>query len=380
MHYKPSVIDLFCGCGGFGLGAELAGFHTLAAIDIDPTLQSSYKLNLPGTNVIEADLSTVDKSYWNTLLKGNKVDGIIGGPPCQAFSRLGAGKVDDSRRNLILDFYRHVNLISPKFFVMENVEGILDSKNIPQLIKGIDIVRNKYSILGPFVIDASEWGAPTKRKRVLVIGYDPKRMNAIELSDFLPSKDIRPVTVKDAIDDLREPIKQSKDPENFGWAEYHKNKNVSEYARRMRARPPIGLGYAESIKLLKNGIVSGNFDTIHSKSVSDRYFQLAPGKTDPVSRAKKLSWDGLCPTLRAGTGSDKGSHQAVRPIHPTKGRVITVREAARLQGFPDWFCFHHTKWHSFRMIGNSVSPIVSKKIMGVIYNTLAAASFNKKSA
>ncbi|KAA1337570.1 DNA cytosine methyltransferase, partial [Escherichia coli] len=73
------------------------------------------------------------------------------------------------------------------------------------------------------------------------------------------------------------------------------------------------------------------------------------------------------PTLRAGTGADKGSHQAVRPLHPDSGRVITVREAARLQGFPDWFCFHPTKWHSFRMIGNSVSPIVSKAILSKIF-------------
>jgi len=138
----------------------------------------------------------------------------------------------------------------------------------------------------------------------------------------------------------------------------------------MRKLPPKGLGCPEAIKYLKEGKISGNFDTTHTDDVRKRYESVEQGKVDPISRSKKLAWDGLCPTLRAGTGADKGSHQAVRPIHPVKGRVITVREAARLQGFPDWFCFHPTKWHSFRMIGNSVSPIVSRVVLTKIYEKL----------
>jgi len=87
---------------------------------------------------------------------------------------------------------------------------------------------------------------------------------------------------------------------------------------------------------------------------------------DKVSKFPRLSWDGLCPTLRAGTDSSRGSYQAVRPIHPDKNRVITPREAARLQGFPDWFQFSPTKWHSFRQIGNSVSPFVAEAVLDVI--------------
>jgi DNA (cytosine-5)-methyltransferase 1 len=138
----------------------------------------------------------------------------------------------------------------------------------------------------------------------------------------------------------------------------------------MRAMPPEWLGSYEAKMILKEGRVSGLFTTNHATEVAKRYQDVQQGQTDPVSRSKKLAWDGLCPTLRAGTGSDKGSHQAVRPLHPEDGRVITVREAARLQGFPDWFTFHPTKWHSFRMIGNSVSPIVSKFLLGVIRQKL----------
>ena len=143
----------------------------------------------------------------------------------------------------------------------------------------------------------------------------------------------------------------------------------------MRQHPPKGLGWITALEKLKEGMVSGFFNTVHSAQVKERYSTILPGEVDHISKSKCLAWDGLCPTLRAGTGSDKGSYQAVRPLHPVESRVITVREAARLQGFPDWFVFHHTKWHSFRMIGNSVSPIMSKHIMGLIHSSLV--TFNK---
>ncbi|MFT5306882.1 MAG: DNA (cytosine-5)-methyltransferase 1 [Gammaproteobacteria bacterium] len=361
----PKIVDLYCGCGGFGLGAELAGFHTVAAIDVDATLQSAYKLNFPNTQVINSDLSNFGKKEWNRILENIKIDGVIGGPPCQGYSRMGAADPSDPRRELLIDYFRHVNLLSPRFFVMENVEGLMDKRNVQQLHRALNILDKKYTVLDPVVIDASQWGAPTRRKRVIVIGFDAKRISPITLADLLPPQSY--VTVGDAIKDIREPIEQSKDPLDFGWAPYKKTNNISNYAKSMRSYPPKGLGSTEAIRQLKKGRVSGNFNTIHSEHVKNRYQQLRQGETDTISRSKKLAWDGFCPTLRAGTGADKGSHQAVRPIHPAKGRVITVREAARLQGFPDWFCFHPTKWHSFRMIGNSVSPIVSKAILSKLY-------------
>jgi DNA (cytosine-5)-methyltransferase 1 len=112
--------------------------------------------------------------------------------------------------------------------------------------------------------------------------------------------------------------------------------------------------------------VSGLFETLHSIAVQDRFIETSQGKVEPISRYPKLAWTGQCPTLRAGTGADKGSFQAMRPIHPSQPRVITVREAGRLQGFPDWFVFHPTKWHSFRMIGNSVSPVVSETLLKLL--------------
>lgn len=113
-------------------------------------------------------------------------------------------------------------------------------------------------------------------------------------------------------------------------------------------------------------VFTGHRPTIHTQGVVDRFARVKQGQVDPVGRHPRLAWEGLCPTLRAGTGADKGSYQAVRPIHPEEDRVITVREAARLQGFPDTHLFHPTVWHSFRMIGNSVSPIMAKAIFSAI--------------
>jgi DNA (cytosine-5)-methyltransferase 1 len=117
-------------------------------------------------------------------------------------------------------------------------------------------------------------------------------------------------------------------------------------------------------------LTSGCIGTHHERSTIRRFEKLGPGNVDKVSRAIRLDAAGLCPTLRAGTDSERGSYQAVRPVHPTEPRVITPREAARLQGFPDWFRFAPTKWHSFRQIGNSVSPIVAEQILRVILNRL----------
>lgn len=364
MESNHTIVDLFCGCGGFGLGAELAGFKTIAAVDIDSTLQSAYKRNFPETHVLNGDLSELNEESWRMILNGVEVDGVIGGPPCQGYSRMGKSDKEDPRRTLLGHFFRNVNIISPKFFIMENVEGLMDERNSYELENALKILDKKYTILEPMIIDASLYGAPTKRKRVILIGYDPKVLPPFVTGDFEPNN--LKTTVWDAISDLASPIPQSKDKGDFGWAGYAEHNELSAYAQKMRAFPNSGLGWGESLDKLKNGLVSGYFDTRHSATVLKRYAETASGMVDEISRAKKLAWDGLCPTLRAGTGADKGSHQAVRPLHPDQPRVITVREAARLQGFPDWFVFHPTKWHSFRMIGNSVSPIVSEAILSKI--------------
>lgn len=363
-----TIVDLFCGCGGFGLGAHLSGFQSTIAVDVDPILQSAYKQNFPKSKVLNEDLSVTDQDFWEKNLINEEVGGVIGGPPCQGFSRMGKGHASDPRRSLLGHFFRNVNLIKPKFFIMENVEGLMDKKNLPVLHAATQLVDNRYTLLKPFIINASLCGAPTMRKRVIVIGYDKKYIKPLDVEMFTLNK-YKTVTVYDAINDLPKPYSASQKVD-YGWKEYSKRANLSSYAKLMRSPPVETLGSQEAINKLRSNFVSGCLDTKHSEAVSKRYRDTPQGSTDSISRSKKLDWNGLCPTLRAGTGPDKGSYQAVRPLHPNEGRVITVREAARLQGFPDWFTFHPTKWHSFRMIGNSVSPLVGKHLLSIIKNEI----------
>lgn len=366
----PSVVDLFSGCGGFSLGAELAGFHSLVAIDIDPTLQSAYRLNFPRTQAVEASVVDLEESSWRLFLGNERPDCVIGGPPCQGFSWIGLRKKDDPRNNLVYHYYRNVEILRPKFFIMENVEGLLDAENIDILMNALEVVSPFYKILDPIIVNAKDFGAATSRKRVVVIGYDPLEVDEIT-RDCIRSALPLGATVRDAIADLPSPIKETKDPSDFGWGRYNiPTGPLSAYARRLRAAPPENIGWHEGLAHFKNGQVSGLFETKHTPLVSARYAAVPPGKSDAVSKSQRLVWSGHCPTLRAGTGADKGAFQAVRPLHPAEGRVITVREAARLQGFPDWFVFHPTKWHSFRMIGNSVSPAVSYGILTSISQKL----------
>jgi DNA (cytosine-5)-methyltransferase 1 len=367
---NPIIVDVFSGCGGFGLGAELAGFQSAIAVDIDPTLQSAYALNFPRTKTLQQDITTMEASAWRFLLGKTKIDGLIGGPPCQGFSRIGKNDKSDPRRTLVGHFFRTVNLLQPRFFVMENVEGLLDAGNREALDSAIDTVSGNYTILNPTIVDASRFGAPTKRKRVIIIGYQKSNMDPILEADIL-NIHLPPTNVRQAIRDLPQPTTGTQGEQEYGWATYATG-NASNYAKKMRLPPPRGLGTELSRGMLASNCVSGCLDTKHSDSVVKRFCRTEPGKVEPISRYPRLDWFGLCPTLRAGTGSDRGNYQAMRPLHPEQPRVITVREAARLQGFPDWFLFHRTKHHSFRMIGNSVSPIVAEKMLSLIKGRLSS--------
>ncbi len=361
---QKNIIDLFCGCGGFSLGAHLAGFNSILAVDIDPTLSSAYARNFPKSKLANFDLAKTSGKKLLDTCDNQDVFGIIGGPPCQGFSTMGRRDENDPRNKLIGHYFDHIEYIQPSFFVMENVPGLISGVMRDKLEKQIEHISQHYKVVGPVMVTASGLGAATKRQRILVIGYDPREFDVFTEDDVaaLHSDDL--VTVRDAIGDLPSPV--SVEEGDYGWAKYDGRKRVSEYARLARQLPPKGCGWDTAIEKLEEGYVSGLMDTLHSKAVGKRYASLEQGTSDRKSKSYKLDWDGQCPTLRAGTGRDKGSYQAVRPLHPEQGRVITVREAARLQGFPDWYTFHPTKWHSFRMIGNSVSPHLSEKILNFI--------------
>lgn len=352
----PKVLDLFSGCGGFSLGAHLAGFSTSLAIDVDPILSSSFEKNFPRTKILRRDIATITGPFLRSEIPDG-IDGVIGGPPCQAFSTMGRRDGTDPRRALVAEFFRIVRIIKPKFFVFENVPGLGLDQNISLLHVGLETLPSSWKIIGPQILNSAEFGAATKRKRLFVFGFDTEQMVSPTKEELLGKPAIPGTTVRDAIGDLVSAPEFGFNEHGFDLWKYDLRRAVSDYAERMRS---------------KTGQFTGHRKTQHSYKTLARFADLPPGSTDKVGKNQRLKWEGLCPTLRAGTGSDRGSHQAVRPIHPEIDRVITPREAARLQGFHDDFLFHPTIWHSYRMIGNSVSPIIARELMKRIKKHLNA--------
>ena len=343
------MVDLFSGCGGFSLGAKNAGFDLALSVDNDPILSSSYEDNFPSSNLVLTDIKKMTGRKCLELA-GGEVDGIIGGPPCQGFSTIGKRQANDPRRNLLIHFFRIVSEVQPKFFVMENVEGVIHNHSVGTLNQGLGLVEGNFDILGPIVLNAADFGAATSRPRVFVFGTRNDLKIKLEVSSFDSIK--RPAsTVKDALHDLANAKSINGLSKGFDFWKLNCKRKPSAYAKDLRA---------------PNMLFTGNTVTKHTEVVRNRFATVKPGESDTVGRHPRLKWSGQAPTLRAGTGPDKGSFQSLRPIHPDEDRVINVREAARLQGFPDDFLFHPTIWHSFRMIGNSVSPILASSVLSLI--------------
>lgn len=377
----PNVIDLFSGAGGLSLGAYRAGFNVVAAVEIDPQAISSHKINFPNSIHIQEDI--LELNGKSLLAKchqsADDIIGIIGGPPCQGFSNIGHGDIKDSRNQLFIKFFEIVKDIHPAFFVAENVPGITKEKYNEIRERAFSYVPD-YTLLPAIKIIASDYGAATSRTRYFFIGYrDDPRINPISIHDIEQKKvkDEQKTTVKQALEGLPKRIVYS--PKNNGekrltfnyWNPNQKHEQSDFFYDRITKCQPIGVGDPSYVALYNTQhIVNGLFPTKHSKAVRKRYSELPYGKQDKISKSTKLDPNGFCPTLRAGTGPEKGSYQAVRPIHYQYARVITPREAARLQGFPDWYKLPNTIWHAFRQIGNSVSPIVAEQVLSAIYQKL----------
>lgn len=381
MSKRPIAIDLFAGCGGMSLGLEAAGFDVALAIEFDAVHSLVHHFNFPYCTTICRDISKVGSSEILENLEsksyGTEVDLIAGGPPCQGFSHIGKRQIDDPRNSLVFEYLRIISEIKPKYFIFENVPGIATGTHRKFLLELINEFESiGYSVQKPVeILDASEFGAPQKRKRLILIGSrsDVKTASypkityedatkAIgnlffdHLSDF--------ITSSDAISDLEKiDVFINKDEgvpiSRLNYGEKRENYSIS----------PSGI-FSKCHKRSVTDLVYGHIGSVHIQQSIDRFAETEAGKVEPKSRFFKLSATGLCNTLRAGTNSDRGAFTAPRPIHYSKPRCITVREAARLHTFPDWFQFHRTIWHGFREIGNAVIPALSKELGSSVIEAL----------
>ncbi len=403
---RPVAIDLFAGAGGLSLGFEQAGFDVLAAAEFDPIHAAVHRYNFPCTEVLcgdvseltGADIERAARAGWKSHGRrgdwDGELDAIVGGPPCQGFSTMGRRRQGDRRNELVFDFARLVTELKPRYFAMENVPGmasfpLTDQDDSPLLLDAlIDELREVgYKVEQPQFLNACLFGVPQDRRRLLLIGSraDQERPDSIEpthrprprrpdhalprgtkiVDEKYPRLPMCP-SVDDAIGDLPDAddyrgLLVSDAVELEGPTMDLMEDRASRYARSLRGLEKDGSDRSRPRAWDVERLTS-SCRTTHADKVEKRFKATDQGHSEPISRLYRLHADGISTTLRAGTHYDRGSFNAPRPIHPTHPRVITVREAARLHGFPDWFRLHWTKWHGFRQVGNSLPPAVGRAV------------------
>lgn len=362
---RPTVIDLYAGAGGLSLGMEQAGFDVVAAAELDPIHTITHRFNFPGTPVVQGDLGVgspaevakvLRRAAFGSDVQDDVLDALVGGPPCQGFSVGGVRDSHDERNGQLLRFIDLVIALRPRVFLLENVAGLLEPRFAPLRVEAVGRLRVAgYAVCGfGSPVSAANFGVPQMRRRVLFMGS--RVGEAPELSE----PPMTSVTVGDALEGLPDVARYRKlliqDSVELRQEDLARLREVdSVYARRL-AGHEIDPADRSWPRAYNQDVLTNSLRTVHSAKTVQRFSRTGPGEVERISRLFRLDSDRQARTLRAGTGSDRGSHTSPRPIHPEKNRVITVREAARLHGYPDWFRFHATNWHGNRQIGNSVPP------------------------
>jgi DNA (cytosine-5)-methyltransferase 1 len=375
---RPIGIDLFAGAGGLSLGFEQAGFDLAAALEIDPIHCAVHEFNFPNCAAICADASKIGgKEIRKAAKLGNSpVDVVFGGAPCQGFSMIGKRALDDPRNRLLLEFVRIAAELEANYLVFENVKGLTVGKHRQLLDELIDALQaSGYDVQLPYrVLNAADFGVPQDRKRLFLLGAK----KGLPLPHYPNCSNPHRTTVWEAIGDL---------PDVDGFPELMESdvlRNVrfgkaSRYARILRGltEDPGDFSYRRAWDPKR---LTSSLRTEHTPLSQRRFKATEPGKVEQVSRFHKLDPEGICNTIRAGTGSDRGAFTSPRPIHPFAPRCITVREAARLHSYPDWFRLHATKWHGFRQVGNSVPPLLARAVASQVLEAMGIAPSRPQAA
>lgn len=356
MSSRPTVLDLFAGAGGLGLGFEQAGFDVVASVELDPIHAAVHSYNFPEGATICGDATKI--SGAEILERTNAdVDVVVGGAPCQGFSLIGQRALDDPRNLLVKHFFRIVVELQPSVFVLENVKGLTLGKHRAFLDEIVsEAAEAGYEVQLPWrVLNAREHGVPQDRQRLFLIGVK----SGMQLPGY-PDPLSKAVTCGDALGDLP----NAEDFKSLLESDAVRTERLgqpSEYASEMRCEGKNAWRHGYRRKWDRS-ILTSSMRTGHTEISRRRYSETPQGRVEPISRFFKLAADGVSNTLRAGTDSARGAFTSPRPIHYKYNRCVTVREMARLHGFPDWFRFHPTKWHGARQIGNAVPPPLARAV------------------
>lgn len=401
-----NTIDLFVGCGGLSEGFEQSQkYKMLGAVEWESApvkalrnhLKNKWKMSDSDKRVLQFDIQRTDELFegWDdekfgissgldSLIGSEGLDVIIGGPPCQAYSLAGRirdehGMREDYRNYLFESYLKVVERYKPKAFIFENVPGILSAKPGDGTIKIIDLIQKAFSDSGYVVldnlkdalIDMTDYGVPQNRKRIIILGlskeyYGERAQELVKsfYTSYLPEHKVeRKATVRDAIGDLPKlrPLDEVISYEGRKLSHALPSSIINGHISRFHSKRDI-----ELFKLLEEDIASGTMKYTSTESLKELYTKIT-GKTSNVHKYYVLRWDEPSNLIPAHLFKD-----GLRHIHPDpeQARTITVREAARLQTFPDDYQFNCSQTDAFKMIGNAVPPLFAKKVAYALYHLI----------
>lgn len=379
---QKTAVSLFSGAGGCSLGFKWAGYNTLLAIDNNDDATQTYQTNFPDITCWNRDITSVSASdiLDSINLNVGELDFLIGGPPCQGFSSAGARFWDDPRNSLLKHYVRLLKGIKPRWFLMENVEGLLTADNghyIYEVMK--EFLEAGYNVCLHKLY--TDWyGLPQQRKRVFIVGSlwnmefkfpPPTHMNGKTLFDNQPA-----LTIMDAISDLPSPTTHLNKPLNY------KISSQNEYQQKLRgdvvynhwAPKLTGESYSR-VAHLKEGQTMKDLPVhLQHPSFKRRAHRRVMDGTPTEKRGgapsgiKRLDSKQPCLTITSA---------AIREfVHPKQDRHLTLRECARVQSFPDEFVFCGSTSSVIQMIANAIPPLIAK-ILAEHFATYDTVDYDK---
>lgn len=345
------AIDLFSGAGGMSLGAIACGIDIKYAVEIESNAAKTYKRNHPNTTMLAIDIKQVSLDMFSQLNNDEPII-IFGGPPCQGFSTSNQKNrnIDNDKNWLFKEYFRLVKEIKPQWVVFENVKGIVETEKGFFLAKIIENFKNFGYETSTFILNAANYGVPQNRNRLFIIAS----LKGYQVNPP-PATVQTPITVKEAISDLPKII-NGHSLSNKPYSLQAK----SQYAKDMRG----------NLKTCENNLVTKNSDYI-----IERYKHIPQGgnwENIPRKLMKNYADVSRCHTgIYRRLNNDEpsvviGNYRKNMLIHPTENRGLSVREAARLQSFPDHFVFEGTIGSQQQQVGNAVPPLLARAIFEAI--------------